>query len=158
MTEGVYHTLIKKEIYKIAQESKKHKRVVKERKIPIPHPSKSILPIMYLPEVCITTKHGKKYIFEILDSQAGDYNLIIADIVQAYLVENVSKIFFIVKTQREGDLAYRLSEIIGTRLEENGYNKQYLPEVTVYEIDKVDLSPTTLNKTLLDFAKKDKWA
>lgn len=89
MAEGNYHKLVKKTIYEVAKSSKSHKHVYKEKKIPIPHPTMSIAPLFYLPEVYIVTKHGKKYIFEILDSQIKDYNLVIADIIQAYLVENV---------------------------------------------------------------------
>lgn len=137
--------------------SKKHKKVLKEKKIPIPHPTKSVLPMMYLPEVCIVTNHGKKYIFEILDSQGSDYNLIVADIIQAFLIENVAKVFFIAKNKHEYNLAKRLASIIGARLEENNYNKKDLPEVNVYEISKKDLSASKLDIFLRRFAKKDKW-
>jgi hypothetical protein len=157
LAEGNYHKLIKDTIYKIARESNNHKEVNKEKKIPIPHPTKAIAPILYLPEINIKTKHGKKYIFEILDSQGEDYNLIVADIIQAYLIENVAKVFFIAKNKKEYDLAYRLSDIIGAKLEENGYKKNNLPEVNVYEIGKEDLEPQKLYDTLKRYAEKDKW-
>ena len=158
MPEGAYHKRIKEAIFKIASKSNKHKKVFKERKIPIPHPKSSVAPIMYLPEVYIVTKHGKKYIFEILDSQSKDYNLIIADIIQSYLVENVSAVFFITKDNKDYELATRLADILGAKLEENGYNKKDLPDVTLYQISKEDAADDAkLNAILLDYAKRDRW-
>ena len=157
MAEGIYHRKIKKIIYKIASASRNHKKVFKERRIPIPHPTQSLKPLMYLPEITIHTKRGKKYIFEILDSQGKDQNLIIADIIQSYLVENACKVFFIAKNKTEESTVKRLSDIIGARLEENGYYVKELPLVTVYLLEKNLRNEEKLTSTLLEYAKKDKW-
>lgn len=157
MPEGEYHKIIKDTIYTVARESKKHKKVQKEKIISLTHPTEHMLPIQYLPEIHIITNHGKKYVFEILDSQGKEPNLIIADIIQAYLVENVSKVFFITKNTTEYELVYRLSKIIGGRMEENGYPRKELPDVTIYEIKKEDLNPKTLYSIFKEYAKKDNW-
>lgn len=158
MSEGRYHRWVKDTIYKIAKESGKYNKVLKERKVPLTHPTQPTAPIMYLPEIVLITKHGKKYIFEILDSQGTEANLIIADIIQSYLIENISKVFFIAKNKEEYDLTDRLSTIIGARLEDNGYHKKDLPIVTIYEISKSDLNRNKLYGILKEFAKKDGWA
>lgn len=157
MAEGRYHKSVKDAICKVAKENERHKAVFKEKTIPLPHPTRSFPPLLYLPEVYIVTKQGKKYIFEILDSQGKDSNLIIADIIQSYLVENVRKVFFIAKNKTEYDRAYRLSNIIGARLEENGYKKKDLPDVTVYLIEKSNSNPKKLYRILKKYARKDGW-
>jgi hypothetical protein len=149
--------MIKSTIYAIAKQSKKHRKVCKERKIPIPHPDIPMTPLMYQPEIYIVTKNGKKYIFEILDSQADEPNLIIADIIQSYLVENVAKVFFVAKNNEEADKTKRFSRIIAGRMEDNGYRGKELAEVNVYVVKKCDLNSKKLLQIFKDYAKEDRW-
>lgn len=157
MAEGKYHRLIKDAIYDIAKQSGKHEEVLKETKIQLTHPTSVLMPLVYLPEVHIKTKRSKILIFEILDSQANAFNLIIADIILAFLVDNVTWIFFIVKDEKTSDLVYRLARIIGGRLERGGYYRKRLPEVRVYELRNEDTSGGRLIPILKKFAKEDKW-
>ena len=113
--------------------------------------------LIYLPEVCAVTKQGKKYIFEVLDSQGKNNNLIIADIIQSYLVENVSWVFFIAKNRDEEETTIRLSKIIGKCLERGGYKKNSLPDVSVYRIEKKINNKNRLHVVLKKYAKDEGW-
>ena len=116
-----------------------------------------MMPLMYQPEVCIVTKHGKKYIFEVFDSQENENNLIIADIIQAYLVENVAKVFFIVKTEEVAKRTKRFAMIIAGRMEDNGYYGKELAEPILYVVSEIESKSKKLEQTLRGYAKEDRW-
>lgn len=157
MAEKFYHTNIKNEIKRIAEASQKYKQVGIETKVPLPHPNMELV-FHYKPEAILITKAGKKYIFEVLDDQLKDYNLIVADIIQSYLVENISKVFFISKNDEGTKLTRKLSGVIGAILEKKGFFRSERPDVLVYTIAyKEARSCKRLNKILKGFAKKDKW-
>lgn len=156
MSEKFFHREIKKEIKKIAEESGKYKKINIEKKIPIPHPNQEIV-FHYKPEACIITKLGKKSIFEVLDDQINDHNLIIADIIQSYLVENVAKVIFISKNDKGYILTRKLSKVIGAKLEENGFFKKEIPEVFIYTISYEEVKSGKLRNILRGFARKDGW-
>lgn len=98
MAENRYHTVLKQQIGELVRDSKKYKETHIERKIAIPHPNKKMV-FHYKPEVHLITRMGKKVIFEILDDEIGDYNLILADICQCLLLENVKAVIFISKNE-----------------------------------------------------------
>jgi len=157
MSESYYHKQVKNTIIELAKGSKKYKRILKEKTIPIVHPNKGFI-IRYNPEIILITTSGGKYIFEVLGSQLRDYNLILSDIIQAFISENVKKVFFISKTKAGADLTKNLSRTLGAALEEHGFYKRDLPEVTVYEITYKDVkSKNNLKKILKEYSKKDKW-
>lgn len=157
MTEKFYHKALKKGIVNIANDCKRYKKAGIEKKIPIPHPTLELV-FHYKPEVVLETKNGKKYIFEVLDDQLNDHNLIISDIIQSYLLENVSKVFFISKSEKGSELTRKLSKVIGGRLEDNGFFKNTIPEVSVYTISyKEARNHLTLIKILKKYAKNDDW-
>jgi hypothetical protein len=156
MTENFFHTILKKQIKKIAEESGKYKRINVEKNIPIPHPNMDLV-IHYKPEVHLFTKTGKKIVFEILDDQLNDYNLILADIIQCYLVENVSKLFLISKNKEGAKLATKLSKILGSILQEKGFFKTDIPKVMVYTITYEELNSGNPYEILRKIAKEDGW-
>lgn len=157
MAEKFYHIDLKKEIETIAKISKRYKKIGIEKKIPIPHPNLELV-FHYKPEIVLETKNGKKYIFEVLDDQLNDYNLIISDIIQSYLSENVSKVFFISKNEKGSELTRKLSKVIGGRLEDNGFFRSTIPEVLVYTISyKEARKRWMLSKILKKYSKKDGW-
>ncbi len=82
--------------------------------------------IIYLPDGHFNTKHGKRRIYEILDDQLKDDNLIIADIIQAYLTENVSLIQFIVPTPDDVEQVKELVVTIYDRLVQMGIDQKDL--------------------------------
>lgn len=88
--------------------------------------SKSRKQIIYLPDGHFRTKHGKRRIYEILDDQLNEHNLIIADIIQAYLTENVSLIMFIVPTQGDIEPVKELAVTIYDRLVRMGISQKDL--------------------------------
>jgi len=156
MAEKFYHKRIKEEIKKIAENSGRYKKIGIEKKIPIPHPNQELV-FHYNPEVVLTTKLGKKLIFEVLDDQLRDYNLIIADIIQAYLVGNVANVIFISKDEEGSKLTLKLSRVMGAKLEENGFFKKEIPEVLVYTISYQEVRSGKFQKIVTNFAKKDGW-
>lgn len=153
MAEKQYHKTIKKAISRLGKDCDNYK-VREEGKIAITHPNKEKM-FFYRPEIYFETTHGKIYIFEILDDEMKDPNLVIADIIQSYISPNVSKIFFIVKNKEEEDKVYKWASVIGARLEISGMDK--IPEVTVYTISKTDTKSNKLHKILKKFARKDGW-
>lgn len=156
MSEKFFHTELKIQIEKIANDSKKYKKINVERKIPIPHPNQELV-FHYKPELNLITKMGKKIIFEILDDQINDYNLILADIIQCYLLDNVTKVFFISKDLEGYNMTRKLSRIVGSILEEKGFFKNEIPEVFVYTISYEEVQSGESQNILLGFAKKDNW-
>lgn len=156
MAEKFYHAHIKEEIKKIAENSDKYKKIGIEKKIPLPHPNQELV-FHYKPEATLTTKLGKKCIFEVLDDQIKDPNLIIADIIQSYLTENVAKVVFISKNEEGSKLTLKLSRVIGAILQENGFFKKKIPHVFVYTISYQEVQTGKLQEILIKFAKKDGW-
>lgn len=92
--------------------------------------------ILYRPDAHFITSHGKLIIYEVLDDQLGDDNLIIADIIQAYLSPNVLEIFFVVPTPRDQDRVKELAVTIYARLVNMGIPEQDLREVRVLFVSR----------------------
>lgn len=156
MAEKFFHTELKLQIEKIAKDSKKYKRINIEKKIPIPHPNQELV-FHYKPEINLITKRGKRFIFEILDDQINDYNLILADIIQCYLVDNTMNVFFISKDDEGYNLTRKLSRIVGSILEDKGFFKNEIPEVFVYTISYEEVQSGESVEILKKYAKKDGW-
>ena len=156
MAEKFYHRILKKELKYIAENSGKYKSVGIEQKQPIAHPNLEYV-IHYKPEAVFITKIGKKHVFEVLDDQLNDYNLIVADIVQCFFLENVAKVIFISKNEEGAKLTEKLSRIIGAILEKKGYFKREIPEVFIYTISYQEVRSKKIRKILLKYAKEDGW-
>lgn len=91
-------------------------------------------PILYRPDVIFVTKVGKRHIFEVLDSELTDANLIIANILQACLSLNTSMVIFIVKKEKDQDKVMNLAQTITDNLISKGISKRDLPRVNVFYI------------------------
>ena len=92
--------------------------------------------IRYLPDGHFKTKVGKVRIYEVLDDQLNNENLIIADIIQAYLTENVSLIQFIVPTEEAEDTVNELAVTIFDRLVQMGIEQKILRQVRTLAISR----------------------
>lgn len=57
--------------------------------------SRSKYVVNYKPDVYFVLRNNKKLIFEVLDSELGKQDIIIADVIRSFLVENVDGLFFI---------------------------------------------------------------
>ncbi len=116
--------------------------------------------ILYLPDGHFKTKHGKRRIYEILDDQLKDANLIIADITQAYLTENVSLIQFIVPTPDDIEEVKELAVTIFDRLVQMGISQKDLgggDGVRIMDISKdVATSKEAVAERLSSFRKPKK--
>jgi hypothetical protein len=185
MTENDYSTDIKKAIVQFARSCKgKYSSVREEQKIWLkaPHKKTSFYQFPYKPEVCLTqtAKDGgqRHVIFEVLDSQLKNPNLIIADLIQALLVEDAWRVVFIAPHDKGYEMTKELSELYGglltTRLVDaikpfltlksalktiKEVVKEYgLPEVAVYKVSKEEASnPKKLRVLLSNWSKKDGW-
>lgn len=111
MSENFYHKNLKRELRLIAEESGKYKTIWLEKKLPLAHPNLELV-FHYKPDAVLITKSGKKYIFEILDDQINDYNLIVSDIIQCLLTENIAKVIFISKDDCGAKLTKKLFSVL----------------------------------------------
>ena len=131
-----YHSNVEKGIRAFGKKYSKRFEKVCDSATPIHinHPTKKTYPILYRPDVILVTKFGKRHIFEVLDSELKDANLIIADIVQSCLSPNASEVIFIVPKEKDEDNVLNLAQTITNNLMSKGISKRELPRVHVYYI------------------------
>ena len=94
-----YHRKIQNCLVMLGAEWRSQRRVKKvyrgsERPLSIVDP-RSKLVVNYQPDVYFVLRNNRKLIFEILDSEAAKQDLIIADVIRSFLVDNVDGLFFI---------------------------------------------------------------
>ncbi len=137
MTRKTYHQKVQEGILLYGRAEEKLKKVCGDR-IPIHiHHLTTRKQILYYPDAHFVTKLGKLHIFEVLDSELKDQNLIIADIIQAYLSPNVLRIVFIVPTEKAQDVVSNLALTLCDKLVDMGIPKRELKEVrTLYMLRK----------------------
>ena len=127
---SVYHKNVEDGIVAFGEKYKRFDKIFgSNAPIHINHPTKRMRPILYRPDVHFITKFGKRYIFEILDSELKDENLIIADIILACLSPNTSKVIFIVPTEQDQDKVVDLILPLIANLTDKGVPKRELPRV-----------------------------
>jgi hypothetical protein len=143
-----YHKNVQKGIILFGKQCSKFRKI-SGKPIPIIHPTKRKMPILYRPDVHFITRFNKIYVFEILDSELKDENLIISDIIQAFLTLNISKVFFIVPTEADQDKVLNLTIVIAARLGELGIPKKNFPIVTVFYILKNEAKTPETVETLI---------
>ena len=160
--ESDYHKNITKAIVEFAGELERFVDIgTGKEPLRIPHPTEKRSSIFYRPDVYFSTKSNKKYIFEILDSELKEQNLIIADAIQSFLVPNSFKVFFIMPPcdDETFDNVYDSVAVIWRTLVYITNKKYKLPrDVFLYEITKNDSrSIKKIKKQFKYFSKKDKW-
>ena len=153
---NVYHANVEKGIIEFG---KKYKRFEKVHGSTVPihvnHPMKRMRPILYHPDAHFVTKFGKRYIFEILDSELGNENLIIADIILACLSPNTAKVIFIVPKQEDQTKISDLSLTIVSNLVNKGIPQKELPKSisALYILESEASSPKGVTEILIAGAK-----
>jgi len=150
-----YHEIVKNGIIKFGKQYKRFEKIHGSNvPIHINHPTKGIS-ILYRPDVQFITKHRGRYIFEILDSELRDQNLIIADTILACLSPNTSKVFFIVPTEKDQDKVLDTVVTLVARLRTLGVSKKELPRIVApfYVLRSEAKSPETVKKVLETSAK-----
>ena len=96
---NTYHSDVQSAIIKFGNNSKIQKKVRmvfegNRRPLSLVDPvSKSV--VNYKPDVYYILRNNKKLIFEVLDSEEEKQDIIIADIIRSFLVENVEAVIFI---------------------------------------------------------------
>jgi hypothetical protein len=134
-----YHRVVQDGIVLHGQHRRYPKVFRDNRPIHINHPTTK-RQILYRPDAIFETKFGKKILFEVLDDQLHDDNLIIADIIQAYVSENVSRIVFVVPTEADQDKVRDLALTIYSRLVDMGISKRTLRSIGVMYILRSEAS------------------
>lgn len=113
-------------------------------------------PILYHPDIHFVTKVGKRWIFEILDSELRDANFIIADILQACLSPNTSEVIFIVPKEKDQDNVLDLCQTITDNLISKGINKKELPRVNIFYILRSEAkTPENVTEILANLLLRD---
>jgi hypothetical protein len=105
--------------------------------------------ILYRPDATFTTRHGLVWVFEVLDDQMHDDNLIIADIIQAFMTPHVSHIYFIVPTPKDQDHVEDLAVTMYDRLVQMGMPPRSLRRVSTMFILRREASSARSVETLL---------
>lgn len=123
--------------------------------IHINHPTKRIVPILYYPDAHFVTKVGKLYIFEVLDSELRNENLIVADILLSCLCPNVSNVVFIVPKIEDQDKVVDLFVTITDNLVGKGFHNKELPKIyAFYILRKEAKSPESVTEVLVKGARE----
>lgn len=147
-----YHSNIEKGIIAFGKKRKRFSKICGSNvPIHINHPTKKMYPILYHPDIQFVTKVGKRHIFEVLDSEIRDSNLMIADIVQACLSPNTSDVIFIVPKEKDQDKVSDLYQTITDNLIIKGISKKDLPKFNVFYILRSEAkTPESVTEILVD--------
>ena len=99
-----YHRTIQKGIVLFGEDWKKVDKVHlgNNRPLSITTVSSKFV-VKYQPDVYFKLKNGKILIFEILQTELKKQDIIIADVIRSFLVENVCGLVFIYKTKKKKD-------------------------------------------------------
>lgn len=123
---------------------------------------RSKLVVNYQPDVYFILRNNRKLVFEVLDSEEEKQDIIIADVIRSFLVENVDGLFFI----------YPGSESVETRILESlitiykglvrkGVKESELPnykKTGAYLVTREEAgSVSAIRDILTQYAKEDKW-
>lgn len=94
-----YHKEIEKCLIALGNEWKSQRKIRRvyrgsERPLSIVDPRSKVV-VNYQPDVYFVLRNNKRLIFEVLDSEGEKQDIIIADVIRSFLVENVDGLFFI---------------------------------------------------------------
>jgi len=154
---SMYHRNVQEGIIEFGRQYRRFEKIQGGKTpIHICHPTKKFV-ILYHPDVQFITKYGKRYIFEILDSELKDQNLIIANIIQACLSPNTSKVFFIVPREKDQDKVKDMAVTIVAKLQDLGAQKKEIPRtVAVFYILKNEAENPESVKRVLEVSARDR--
>lgn len=88
------------------------------KKIEINHPTIARKSIVYYPDFVIVSKQGPYYIFQILDSQDEHKDMTVANVINAYLTENIKKLFFVMQNDKIKKEVNEITEVILEKIKE----------------------------------------
>jgi len=161
-----YHREIERCLITLGNEWKGQKKIKKvyrgsERPLSIvaPH-SKRV--VNYQPDVYFVLRNNKKLIFEVLDSEGEKQDIIIADVIRSFLVENVDGLFFI--HPGPGSVENRILEALITiykGLISKGVDESELPnwkKTGLYLVTKEEAhNAREMKDKLTRYADEDRW-
>lgn len=153
---SLYHKNVEQGVLAFGKKYKRFEKICGSSvPLHINHPTKRLRPILYRPDIHFVTKMGKRYIFEILDSELRDENLVISDILLACLCPNTAKVIFIVPRVEDQHKVIDLSLTIIDNLVAKGTHNNELPRiVTALYISKSEAkTPEGVTEILVNGAK-----
>jgi hypothetical protein len=155
-----YHTNVQKGIMEFGKKHGRFKEIYgSSEPVLINHPKGKFRPLVYYPDVQFVTKHGKRIIFEILDSELAKEDFIIANVTLACLSANTSRIVFIVPTERDQDKVERIATTIITNLARLIPKSKFRKDVRyAYVLKEEAESPEAVKNALdkMEFKLKEK--
>jgi hypothetical protein len=94
-----YHKTVETLLLKLGEEWKSGRRIKHvyrgcQRPLSIVDPREKLV-LNYQPDVYFILRNNKKLIFEVLESEAEKQDIIVADVIRSFLVENVEALIFI---------------------------------------------------------------
>lgn len=145
-----YHNNVQMGILEFGKEFKRFKKIYGgDEPVLINHPRGRFAPLVYHPDAQFVTKHDKRIVFEILDSELKNENLIIADVILACLSADTSRIVFIVPTEKDQDKVQRIATTIIANLASLGPKSKFSKEVRfAYLLRKESESPEAVKNAL----------
>jgi len=161
-----YHKIIEDSLIFLGNEWKNQRKIKNvyrgnERPLSIVGPrSKNVL--NYEPDVYFILKNNKKLIFEVLDSEERKQDIIIADIIRSFLVENVDALILIYPGSEsvEAMISAALKTLYKS-LVFKGVSEAELPNLKKtgpYSVKKEEATSIQKAKDkLIQYANEDKW-
>lgn len=118
--------------------------------------------VNYQPDVYFILRNNRKLIFEVIDSEGEKQDIIIADVIRSFLVENVDGLFFIHPGPESVENAILEALItVYKGLIRKGVDEYELPnykKTGAYLISReVAGDSDKLNETLTRYAEEDRW-
>lgn len=94
-----YHGQIESTLFELGRDWVSKRRIKNSRKgnthpLSIVDPRTKLV-VNYQPDVYFTLRNNRKLIFEVVDSEGEKQDVLIADVIRSFLVENVDGLFFI---------------------------------------------------------------
>ena len=149
---GDYHKRIQQVLLEICAENKDKFKMgfAGNKKIDIIHPTVDKKTIIYFPDYVIRAKNGRYYIFQIIDSQEEIGALTRANVIDAYLSEQVTKLYFIAKSQKAIDRITEMSEVMLAKIEDLSGEMQRVPLQFFYITIPKEYDKDKIKETLED--------
>lgn len=161
-----YHKKIESSLIMLGNEWKNRRRIKKvyrgnEHPLSIVDPrSKRV--VNYQPDVYFILRNNKKLVFEVLDSEGEKQDIIIADVIRSFLVENVDGLFFIYPGPESVETTILEALItIYKGLVRKGVEESELPnpkKTGAYLVTRKEANNTQeIKNKLTQYADEDRW-
>ena len=159
-----YHSIVEEGVILFGKQWNKARKILRgnEEELSLVD-SKTKLVLNYKPDVYFILRNNKKLIFEVLKSEEEKQDIIIADVIRSFLIDNVQGVIFIYPSGT-AKVETRILEALKTiykGLIKKGVKPIDLPlsnKSGAYAIRKKDFKNSNdVKNILIRFAKDDRW-